>query len=341
MIANLVKFIICSNFGSPEHLEDYPVKGQKLCTNCGHESIELQLKIAETANEISDNCPFCGKEGEEDDTLYENESITIFKCKKCGKLDGYYLPCMPTDNPYDFPFSFEGEYDSLSVKETEEEKNYIYPASKYKAFAKALQKKERDPREKCKRQLDLQLYKIRQKMQQNGIEYETINRAKWKLYCFIEREGPFTEKQLQSQFSAAISLAQDELIRVGRFYGKKITQRQIKEIFNVDRKTIRKWKTVLKEKRVPLKLRVYARQEEGQPANGYAEIPSEIKLILKLEKPYRGKCDFCEQIKLLSWRIQYTNGSWSDICEHNYERLIEYSKDYEWQIEKFLVSSNK
>jgi hypothetical protein len=83
-------------------------------------------------------------------------------------------------------------------------------------------------------------------------------------------------------------------------------------------------------------LRVCARREEGQTANSNVEIPNEIKLILKLEKPYKGKCDFCEQIKLLNWRIKYTNGSWSDICEHNYERLKEYSLEHEWQIEKYF-----
>ena len=36
-----------------------------------------------TDQEILDDCPYCGKEGEEDDTLYETdepENITIYKC---------------------------------------------------------------------------------------------------------------------------------------------------------------------------------------------------------------------------------------------------------------------
>jgi len=80
-----------------------------------------------------------------------------------------------------------------------------------------------------------------------GVGPLTIDAATWIVKIYVNLNGPFTEKQLGYLFSAAISLAQDELIKEGKFKGKKITERELAEIFSADRKTIRKWKTVLKQ----------------------------------------------------------------------------------------------
>ena len=151
-------------------------------------------------------------------------------------------------------------------------------------------------------------------------------------YSIIPK-GNFTNKQLETIFSAAIALAQDDLIRMGKFNGKKITERQMEKIFNVDRKTTRKWKKTLKENRKPLRLLVYAHKGEEKEAEWEAEIPKDLKSIKKLENPQKGKCDFCEQTKLLVWQIDYVDGLWNRICQDNYERLKGYSLEEEWKIE--------
>ena len=82
-----------------------------------------------------------------------------------------------------------------------------------------------------------------------GVEPLTIDSAIWNVDNYIKHSSPLTEKQLEYLFSAAIALAQDKLIKTKKFEGKKITERKLEEIFNADRKTIRKWKTILKQPR--------------------------------------------------------------------------------------------
>lgn len=166
------EFGICPNCGSPEYMEDYPVAGKRVCIKCGHEDVKVKLKIIETEKEILDNCPFCGKEGEEDDTLFEKDDIIVFRCKKCGKLDGYKF----------FDFSGGGydyddvKYDSLSAKIAKQEGRFICSASRYKEFEKALRKRERDPVEKYKKRLNLLIDEKNEEMKVAGISYETVGK---------------------------------------------------------------------------------------------------------------------------------------------------------------------
>lgn len=89
MKTDLIEFGICPCCGSTEYIEDYPAKGKRVCIQCGHENVGIELKVVEKWEEILDNCPFCGNDGEEDDTLFEKDDLVIFKCKKCERLDGY------------------------------------------------------------------------------------------------------------------------------------------------------------------------------------------------------------------------------------------------------------
>ena len=62
----------------------------------------------------------CGKEGEDGDTLLENEPVVVFKCKKCGTIDGYKIIEEPddysgNDEPYD------GNYSYKTIKTAEKE----------------------------------------------------------------------------------------------------------------------------------------------------------------------------------------------------------------------------
>jgi hypothetical protein len=331
-----LEFKICGHCGSTTYLEDYPVTGTTICAKCAHEIIKIPLRELPEEEIIQQPCPFCGKEGEEGDTVFDDDKIIVFKCKGCGKLDGYRIALEPTyASNEDLG---DGDYNGKAVAIAKREGNSIYSASKAKELAKALKKKDRHPKEKCKKQLTALIYEKRQKMQQSGIEPEIISTAKWKLTCFIDAKGPFTKKQLQSQFSAAVSLAQDDLVRMGRFHGKKITERQMEHLFNVDRKTIRKWKRPLKEQLRITKLGISTRKQGNYRAFSAVEFPKEIKSITKLDKPYKDKCDFCEEPQLLEWRITFVNGSWSDLCKSSFERLKEQSLEYDWEIEKRIVS---
>lgn len=43
---------ICLNCGSTEYIEDYPVKGKRICVKCGHENVKMELKVVETGKEM-------------------------------------------------------------------------------------------------------------------------------------------------------------------------------------------------------------------------------------------------------------------------------------------------
>ena len=329
---------LCPKCGSIEYLEDYPAPGTSICAFCSHEIVTITLR--ETAENFSmkHKCPFCGKEGNREDILYVANNITVYKCKGCEKLDGRWEVDQAGDSDEYFK---DGLYGHKSVAIAEKEGSPIYPASKAKELAKALRATEKDPEEKRKKELAELIHEKRQKMQQIGVESQTIERAIREMSFFVEREegkGFLTKKQLESLFSGAVTLAQEDLVRMGKFKGKRITERQMEEIFNTDRKTTRKWKKVLKENRKPFKFKIWARQSEDQIEDSKAEIPTEIKSFAKLEKPHKEYCDFCGQIKLLTRRINYANSSWSDICEDSYETLKTWSLEHEWKIEALFTN---
>ena len=227
-----IEFVICPSCGSSGYIEDYPALGKQVCAECGHESEKIRLKIIAEEMEISDTCPFCGKEGDADDTLFEEDDILVFKCKKCGKLDGYKFSDFP-----EFDCGFEGTYDSLSIEIAKKEGKHVHPASKYREFEKALRKRENDPIEKSKKQLDYLIYSISQELSAAGIDRKVINRANCKVCLFIERKGPQTNKKLRSLFPAALL----------SIPGHRVTERQLEKILGVTRKTIRKWKQILQK----------------------------------------------------------------------------------------------
>lgn len=104
------------------------------------------------------------------------------------------------------------------------------------------------------------------------------------------------------------------------------------EIFEVDRKTSRKWKKILKENHVQLRLIVYAYQGKEETADYEVEIQKDLKSLEKLENPQKGKCGFCEQTKLLVWQLEFADGLWNRICQDSYERLKRYSLQEDWKI---------
>ena len=83
-------------------------------------------------------------------------------------------------------------------------------------------------------------------MLDTGVAALTIGRATYKVEDYLKRNGPVTDKQLEHLFSAIFTLTQDELESKGQLKGKRLTERQIAEIFSTDRNTTRKWKNIFK-----------------------------------------------------------------------------------------------
>ena len=239
-------FKICPSCGSTEYLEDYPVKGRTLCAKCGGKIVAINLKTIKTEQEILDQCPFCGKEGQEDDTLFENDYTVIYKCTRCGRLDGYSFPA--GSEVYDDGFISDVKYDTLSVKIAEQEGKLICPAARCQKYAKALRKKEKEhaPIGKCMKELNSLITDKASEMNKAGVNPETIKLLRWEVRGFLEREGPVTQKQLIAISAAALSLIQkSDQIYYKKSLGKKVTDCKLEKIFNVTRKTIRKWRKIL------------------------------------------------------------------------------------------------
>jgi hypothetical protein len=141
-------------------------------------------------------------------------------------------------------------YDPLSVKIAKQEgrkaKKIKLPikASRLAEFRKSLRKREKDPIEKCKEQLQRFIVEKTGEMNAAGISTETINSSRRKVADYLKGK-PVTHRQLTSLLAAAIyEASHEELVGVGSFrrVGEKISERQLEKIFGVTRKTIRKWR---------------------------------------------------------------------------------------------------
>lgn len=332
MITSLTKLSICPNCGSTQYLADYPAVGQKTCTKCSHPSTDVELKPLKNSDDPLENCPFCGKEGGDDDTLFENNHVLIYKCKQCGKLDGYKFLDDEEETDWDPEELNDEDRNPLQVKIARKEGHFILPASKYKEIAKALQQKEKNPKEKCKRQLHQLVRQNNEALKTAGVSPKLIEDATYHVERYINEKGELTEKQLKNLFCASIYVFHDAMIRSGRITATNLTERSLHEIFDVDRKTIRKWKNIVKERLSPLKLRVTTHKGNNLNPDTLIELPKELKSIIKLENPYNGKCDHSkfEKNEDLTHQITYSDGSWSDICQScsNWTKLAVCERDW-------------
>jgi hypothetical protein len=141
----------------------------------------------------------------------------------------------------------EEKFNLKDVATAKTEGHSIYSGISSEKIVKALKEKEKDLVELRRKLFERISEEKVPKMLWLGVEPATIEEAIWKAENYLEHNGPLSEKQLECLFSAEIAVVQDELISEGKFKGKKITERAMEEIFNVDRKTVRKWKGVLKQ----------------------------------------------------------------------------------------------
>jgi hypothetical protein len=205
----------------------------------------------------------------------------------------------------------------------------------HKRLLAELEKKNK-PIIKCQEELTRIIREKNATLKATGMNPLILSRAANQAHTEIRKSGALTEKQLQILYPAAILEAQETLLRLKEISEKKITERQLKDIFCVDRKTMRKWKKTLIMQDQIWRLRIHFRQKEQEREFGIIEFPTEVKSITKLETPYKGMCDFCETEKSLDWRIYYSNESWSDICTTNYEWLKDMSLKHGWETDRVL-----
>lgn len=233
---NFLELKFCTNCGSTEYLENYPTQGTSICAECSHEitSIELNV-IQEEIEELFPAyiCPSCRKENDTKEALFDDDGIIVFKCKACSKLYGYrILPTTGRDNE----ILDDNDFDQKAVAIAKKEGQLIYSAPASKKIKNSVVKR---------KQFEQIANEKSEIMKAIGVGFETINLAIKKARNFMVHEGPLTEKQLKCLFSACIVLTQNDLLGLGEFKGTRLSGRKIAEIFDVDRKTIRKWERIL------------------------------------------------------------------------------------------------
>ena len=230
---NLAQFTLCPKCGSTDYLENYPTQGKSICTKCGHQATPLMLKVIQEDFEgIPSACSSCGKEDEKALPFFEAGDKVVYKCKACGKLDGYLL----------LPITFSSEigiydntFDGKSLAQAKAEGKLVY--SNYSS------KKKPTPTN----YLNDQINEKKELLTKMGVEIETINFAMEKAINHLTHKQSYTDKQLKHIFPAALILAQNSLSGLGKFKGSKLNERQLEEIFETNRKTTRKWKEILEK----------------------------------------------------------------------------------------------
>ena len=239
-----MEFSICPKCGSDNLIADYPVQGKGVCIKCGHESARVKMKMVEREQEMSGHCYSCG-EKIQITIILDEDDVLIARCGTCGNLSGYRFFDF-SDDGLGEPSS--GAYDSLSVKIAEKEGKFPLTARRLQEFQRALKKKQRDPVEICRKQLDLLINAKTAEMNDAGIDCNSISQACYMTQSFAENRGPYTRKQIQSLFSAMLYVMQDHAVfHRERTSGMKITERELTRIFCVSRNTIRKWKRTIQD----------------------------------------------------------------------------------------------
>jgi len=233
---------ICPNCGSTEFLNNYPNPGNNICIKCGHEPIKLKLKLIGYWEELPQKCPFCNIDNKQNDIVFENTLTIIYKCSNCGKLDGYIIleseyPSEPNDN----------QYDPLSVEIAQHEGKPIFSAIYHKTI-----KKERIRKliEESKIQLGHIFQNKLPELIAAGIDPNIIEFVQIKIIKLVKnRARPFTKKQLSIVAAAVFSLLRESNFssKTKHPCRKGITDVKLEKIFNITRKTIRKWRKALQE----------------------------------------------------------------------------------------------
>ncbi len=237
---------ICPNCGSTEYLNNYPYPGTQICIKCGSTPKKTKLKTIQYNEEIPNQCSHCGAERQEDDTLFEEYHIIVFKCKTCGELDAYARLLSG-----DFVGPEDTHYDALTVKIAEQEGKSVYTGAMIERMRNMIKKGEE--REKLfleyKSRLDHLVDNAAQKLTEIGVKPKTIELTRGKTLFLARNNQRFTENQLRSFLAAEISYMKESNLTTPKeeFFSKRISDTQLEKIFQVTRKTIRKWRKTLKQ----------------------------------------------------------------------------------------------
>jgi len=213
-----------------ETVKDYD-EVQESCSRCGGSVIEIYARPEELTSGPND---------------YD---LVISRCENCDLFHAYWIFPITYDDSALVPAK-EDEHFGGRIMEPQQWKFVGKPEwgeGKRQKFSEKMAKAYKMDALRLSalsRKLDAFVQSKLSEMYKAGLNIETINLARNKAQKFL-RKNSASQKQLVALFAAAVyEAAHEELNMIGgqRWIGEKISERQLKNIFGVTRKTIRKWR---------------------------------------------------------------------------------------------------
>jgi hypothetical protein len=324
--------VLCPNCHSNEHVSYN--WGKLICLKCGYENelgLNFRLEYIEEIKDIPEHCPICGKRRNGKKATFEEHDRMFFRCSQCKSWAGYEFFDYSSDDSWD---PFLESFDTLSEKIAEQEGRYVLSATKMRKIEQELRKEERKKKtdlvEKRKRQLRTLVRIKTPELEMLGISPDAITASREKVHSLLKDGASITNKQLHNVFPAALYFTYE--LEPNLFTKRRITERQLENIFNTTRKTIRRWKKLFQEREASSKkeeqrqIRTIAFRWEGEEAKfRFVDLPEEVKALTQNTENKYVECDFCQNIsKQPCWRLDFNDRSWSFICKSCREGLSEY-----------------
>jgi hypothetical protein len=219
------------------------------------EIVEMKIQTIQDYDSIPENCPKCNHELKEiycrpedlQKSFYDYDLI-VLKCEKCNRFLAFWIESESYDNELLTP-SKEDEQIGGRIIELAQWKNVGKPQwgegkkpTFLKKCAEAYVKETSDPNNLNERLNRLINTKLRD-LQQAGIGLETINLARNKVINHSRNKNP-PAKNLTILLAAAVYATANGITTnrgLWQHQGESISERQLEKIFDVSRKTIRKW----------------------------------------------------------------------------------------------------
>ncbi|MDQ1279565.1 MAG: hypothetical protein QG670_827 [Thermoproteota archaeon] len=324
---------ICPRCGSTDYIKDYPEQGRDVCENCGSDIKKVPLVEKDDEEELPDNCPLCGEKLEED-PLCNWSDMYIEKCGKCGNLVGYRF--LGDDDWFDDPFADDDRYDSLQVEIAGQEGKSIYSASWAKRYLKEVEKHKKKilPITECIKRADKLLAEKRPQLEEAGIGPGVIEDIRRDIHYYLEQEEPFTDNQLRQIIAAYFSRIQKAEQAPNRTrLEKEVTDGQLEKIFSTTRKTIRKWRDIVRQDEIFLhetEMQFKASNIYGRKIRKRIILPDHIMSYSTIRQPETGTCNRCGELKRLIRLLTFKDNSSSQICQKCAEEVEIYLKESQY-----------
>ena len=205
----------------------------------------MKIETLNPKDKIPVNCPKCNipfnktycryedSEIDEDDDAFD---LKVVKCPECKKVYAYWIDNSFRHSRFDFD---EENSEPTGNQPLDNKRNPKIPKKCAQEYTKAISALEAKNKE-----MDCLIQEKLPELNKAGLSLETINYARNKVSSYIKTKK-LSSKSLNKIVAAAFYVTGNGVTTDGgslwKHQGEGISERQLEEIFDVTRKTIRKW----------------------------------------------------------------------------------------------------